>query len=97
MLSHLIGPHCIMSIALVQNYYFSLPLFLWALVFIWRSPVVMPLIMEQRMIALNKKAKFYHDLNNNKQYENTDALAIDRRTGTNISLSLGYNKKKKKI
>jgi outer membrane receptor protein involved in Fe transport len=40
---------------------------------------------------LNRKAKFYHDLNNNKKYDSTDALAIDRRTGTNISLTLGYN------
>lgn len=40
---------------------------------------------------LNRKAKFYHDLNNNKKYDSTDALAIDRRTGTNVSLTLGYN------
>lgn len=40
---------------------------------------------------LNKHAKFYHDLNNNKKYDSADALAIDRVTGTNISVTLGYS------
>jgi hypothetical protein len=40
---------------------------------------------------LNRHAKFYHDLNNNKKYDSADALAIDRVTGTNVSLTLGYN------
>ncbi|MFY7816720.1 MAG: TonB-dependent receptor domain-containing protein, partial [Chryseobacterium taeanense] len=40
---------------------------------------------------LNRHAKFYHDLNNNKKYDSADALAIDRVTGTNISLTLGYS------
>ncbi|MDN3691878.1 TonB-dependent receptor [Chryseobacterium tructae] len=40
---------------------------------------------------LNRRAKFYHDLNNNKKYDNSDALAIDRLTGTNFSLTLGYS------
>lgn len=40
---------------------------------------------------LNQRAKYYHDLNGNKKYDNTDALAIQRRTGTNISLTFGYN------
>jgi outer membrane receptor protein involved in Fe transport len=40
---------------------------------------------------LNQKSRFYHDLNNNKEYDSKDALAIERRTGTNASLSLGYN------
>ncbi len=40
---------------------------------------------------LNRRAKFYHDLNNNKKYDSSDALAIDRLTGTNISLTLGYS------
>ncbi|SFI11807.1 outer membrane beta-barrel protein [Halpernia frigidisoli] len=40
---------------------------------------------------LNQKAKYYHDLNANKKYDSSDALAIERTTGTNISLTLGYN------
>jgi dipeptidyl aminopeptidase/acylaminoacyl peptidase len=40
---------------------------------------------------LNQKARFYHDLNNNKEYDSKDALAIERKTGTNVSLSVGYN------
>ncbi|ROI06381.1 TonB-dependent receptor [Chryseobacterium sp. G0240] len=40
---------------------------------------------------LNRRAKFYHDLNDNGKYDNKDALAIERVTGTNISLTLGYN------
>ena len=40
---------------------------------------------------LNQTAKYYHDLNNNKKYDNADALAIQRTTGTNISLTFGYN------
>lgn len=39
---------------------------------------------------LNRRAKFYHDLNDNGKYDKTDALAIERVTGTNISLTLGY-------
>lgn len=40
---------------------------------------------------LNQRAKYYHDLNNNEKYDKTDALAIERLTGTNISLTLGYS------
>ncbi len=40
---------------------------------------------------LNQRAKFYHDLNDNKKYDDADALAIRRNTGTNVSLTLGYN------
>lgn len=40
---------------------------------------------------LNRRAKFYHDLNDNGKYDSKDALAIERVTGTNISLTLGYN------
>ncbi|MDV7697133.1 TonB-dependent receptor [Chryseobacterium soli] len=40
---------------------------------------------------LNRRAKFYHDLNGNKKYDGADALAIERLTGTNISLTLGYS------
>lgn len=40
---------------------------------------------------LNRKAKYYHDLNGNKKLDATDALAIERLTGTNISLTLGYS------
>ncbi|NIF04440.1 TonB-dependent receptor [Chryseobacterium sp. Tr-659] len=40
---------------------------------------------------LNQRAKFYHDLNDNGKYDSKDALAIERLTGTNISLTLGYN------
>lgn len=40
---------------------------------------------------LNRRAKFYHDLNDNGKYDSKDALAIERLTGTNISLTLGYN------
>ena len=40
---------------------------------------------------LNRRAKFYHDLNDNGKYDKTDALAIERVTGTNISLTLGYS------
>ena len=40
---------------------------------------------------LNQTAKYYHDLNDNKKFDNsTDALAIKRKYGTNISLSFGY-------
>ena len=40
----------------------------------------------------NKKAIFYNDLNNNKKYDkNTDAYAIKRNYGTNVSISFGYN------
>lgn len=40
---------------------------------------------------LNRRAKFYHDLNDNGKYDKSDALAIERLTGTNISLTLGYS------
>ena len=40
---------------------------------------------------LNQRAKYYHDLNENKKYDSKDALAISRLTGTNFSLTLGYN------
>ncbi|HEV8079866.1 MAG TPA: TonB-dependent receptor, partial [Chitinophagaceae bacterium] len=41
---------------------------------------------------LNLNARFYHDLNNNKKYdEATDAIAINRKYGTNVSLSFSYN------
>ncbi|MEJ7674700.1 MAG: hypothetical protein WKF59_18880 [Chitinophagaceae bacterium] len=43
---------------------------------------------------LNQNAKFYHDLNDNKKYDKaTDALAINRKYGTNVSLSFSYNLK----
>ena len=41
---------------------------------------------------LNQTANYYHDLNNNSRFDNnSDALAIKRKYGTNISLSFGYN------
>ena len=40
---------------------------------------------------LNQRAKYLHDLNNKEKYDKTDALAIERLTGTNISLTLGYS------
>ena len=41
---------------------------------------------------LNKPANYYHDLNDNKKYDKaSDALAIKRRYGSNVSLSLSYN------
>ncbi len=41
---------------------------------------------------LNQNAKFYHDLNDNKKYDKaSDALAINRKYGTNVSLSFSYN------
>ncbi len=40
----------------------------------------------------NKAAIFYTDINDNKKYDkNTDAFAIKRKTGTNVSISFGYN------
>lgn len=43
---------------------------------------------------LNLNAKFYHDLNNNKKYDKaTDALAINRKYGSNVSLTFSYNLK----
>ncbi len=43
---------------------------------------------------LNLNAKFYHDLNDNKKYDKaTDALAINRKYGSNVSLSFSYNLK----
>ncbi len=40
---------------------------------------------------LNQRARYYHDLNNDEKFDGKDAVAIERLTGTNISLSLGYN------
>ena len=41
---------------------------------------------------LNRPANYYHDLNDNKKYDKgSDALAIKRRYGSNVSLSLSYN------
>jgi hypothetical protein len=41
---------------------------------------------------LNQAAHYYHDLNGNSKYDsNSDALAIKRRYGTNISISFGYS------
>jgi outer membrane receptor protein involved in Fe transport len=42
---------------------------------------------------LNRRAYFYHDLDNNKKFkeESADALSINRKYGTNISLSFSYN------
>ena len=40
----------------------------------------------------NKQAIFYNDLDGNKKYnEGTDAFAIKRRYGSNVSLTFGYN------
>jgi len=42
---------------------------------------------------LNRRAYYYHDLDNNKKYKagTADALSINRKYGTNISLSFSYN------
>ncbi len=41
---------------------------------------------------LNQRARFYHDLDDNKKYNsNADALALIRRYGTGVSLSFAYN------
>ena len=41
---------------------------------------------------INKQAIFYTDLNDNKKYDDaTDAFAIKRKYGSNISFSFGYN------
>lgn len=41
---------------------------------------------------INKKANFYHDLNENGKFgKTTDALAIERKYGTTFSLTFGYN------
>jgi TonB-dependent receptor len=41
---------------------------------------------------LNRRAYFYHDLDNNKKYKSSsaDALAINRKYGSNISITFGY-------
>ena len=40
---------------------------------------------------LNNRALFYHDLDNNKKYTpGTDALALTRKYGTNVSLTFNY-------
>ena len=40
---------------------------------------------------LNQNAYYYHDLNDNKKYDKTtDATAINRKYGTNISLTFSY-------
>lgn len=41
---------------------------------------------------LNQTANYYHDLNDSKKFDKSnDALAIQRKYGTNVSLSFGYN------
>ena len=41
---------------------------------------------------LNRTAHYYHDLNDNSKFDSgEDALAIQRKYGTNISISFGYN------
>ncbi len=42
---------------------------------------------------LNQMAYYYHDLNNNGKFDNnnSDAMAIARRYGTNVSISFSYN------
>ena len=41
---------------------------------------------------INKKANFYHDLNDNGKFSKSgDALAIERKYGTTFSLTFGYN------
>lgn len=41
---------------------------------------------------LNQRAYYYHDLNNDKKYGGaTDALALSRKYGTNMSISFAYN------
>jgi hypothetical protein len=42
---------------------------------------------------INQTAYFYHDLNDNKKFDNngTDAIGIARKYGTNFSLTFGYN------
>jgi TonB-dependent receptor len=39
---------------------------------------------------INQAAQFYYDLNENKKYDNSDVLAINRKYGTNVSISFGY-------
>ncbi|MEO5781682.1 MAG: TonB-dependent receptor, partial [Ginsengibacter sp.] len=40
----------------------------------------------------NQTANYYHDLNDNKKFDNSnDALAIKRKYGTNVSITFGYN------
>lgn len=39
---------------------------------------------------INQKARFYYDLNNNKQYDAKDALALARNYGTNVSITFSY-------
>ncbi len=42
---------------------------------------------------INHRAYFYHDIDNNKRYVkgSADALAINRKYGTNVALSFAYN------
>lgn len=40
---------------------------------------------------LNRYAQFYHDVNDNKKLDDADAVAIQRRLGTNISLTFAYS------
>ena len=40
---------------------------------------------------LNQTAFFYHDTNDNGKYDATDATAIRRKFGSNISISFSYN------
>lgn len=72
---------------------------------IWENPrPVLDLQVAKRIInkkgeikvnvadILNQQAIFYTDINSNKKYDaGTDAFAIKRKFGTNISISFGYN------
>lgn len=41
---------------------------------------------------INRDAKFYHDLNDNKKYDKvSDVVALRRKYGSNISISFSYN------
>jgi outer membrane receptor protein involved in Fe transport len=40
---------------------------------------------------INQRARFYHDLDDNKHYNSSDATAISRNYGTNVSIIFGYN------
>lgn len=42
---------------------------------------------------INQRAYFYHDIDNNKKFVkgSSDALAINRKYGTNVSLTFAYN------
>lgn len=40
---------------------------------------------------INQRARFYHDLDDDKHFTNSDAPAIIRNYGTNVSIIFGYN------